>query len=73
MKILKKGKKIKKRLNYQEATIGCNVCPCCGNKNINKYGPFVEEIIHLFGPVEVTRVVRYDCNHCGAKWRSEYY
>jgi hypothetical protein len=75
------GTLIKRKL----ANIGCNVCPCCGEKrkfSVNlftgkPYGIlksyFVRSESHTFSNRKEARYDMYSCTSCGAKWESDAY
>ena len=87
MKITKSGKKIAQlNTNKMLANIGCNICPCCGEKK--SMLEYVKEGISnkgiVSGLVSTTwtkglfkfkhmQADCYKCETCGAEWQSDPY
>ena len=71
MRIIKTKEQVeRKRKNREEANKGCDVCPCCGHKDIIPTLPVHIKIFSLFG---IYHIDEYSCIKCGACWQSEKY
>lgn len=56
-----------------EANKGCDICPCCGNKNVrHSLDPFTYTKGFLFWK-KYYRIDCYKCNNCDAQWQSELF
>lgn len=81
MKILKTNKDITNyKLQKEQALQGCDICPCCGDKD--KWRPFYDKGIRHIGDRLVTKGIfhttvytidKFTCYTCGAAWESEPY
>lgn len=86
MKITRTSKEYKTKIQLKEEALrGCDVCPCCGSKNVHRYDVdclygikkndgTISQLLFLIPKINKWYVVeKFLCKDCGAEWQSDPY